>query len=63
MHIEFGANQKSHCRRKPGVGLQHLRRLLFNHKGTAKKFLDVGCEYQTRLTLKNAVPVGLNPLG
>ena len=42
MHIEFGANQKSHCRRKPGVGLQHLRRLLFNHKGTAKKFLDVG---------------------
>ena len=45
MHIEFGANQKSHCRRKPGVGLQHLRRLLFNDKGTAKKFLDVGCEY------------------
>ena len=44
MHIEFGANQKSHCCRKPGVGLQHLRRLLFNHKGTAKIVLDVGCE-------------------
>ena len=37
MNIEFGADQKSHCRREPSVGLQHLRRLLFNHKGAAKR--------------------------
>ena len=37
MYIKFGAHQKSHRSREASVGLQHLRRLLFNHKGAAKK--------------------------
>lgn len=52
VHVEFPTYQQTHCRSKFSLCFQHLRRLLFDDKGTAEKTHTHTYIYCTSLSKK-----------